>query len=57
MWFHESAYIKRVKDKRPPPDPHYVYELNVLKAMVGQEDRQGDGGEEGGLGLSSGTKP
>jgi hypothetical protein len=45
--FHESAYIKRVEDKCPPPDPHYVYELNVLKAMVRQEDRKGDVGRGG----------
>jgi hypothetical protein len=42
--FHESPYIRWIKDKHPPPDPHYVYELNVLRAMVRQEDRQGDEG-------------
>ena len=42
MIFHESPYIKWVKNKHPQPDPHYVYELNVLRAMVRQEDRQGD---------------
>jgi hypothetical protein len=40
--FHESPYIKWVKNKHPRPDPHYVYELNVLRAMVMQEDRRGD---------------
>jgi hypothetical protein len=40
--FHESSYIKRIKNKRPEPDPQYVYELNVLRAMVRQEARQGD---------------
>jgi hypothetical protein len=42
--FSESPYIKWVKNKHPHPDPHYVYELNVLRAMVRQEDRQGDKG-------------
>jgi hypothetical protein len=28
-----------VKNKYPPPDPDYVYELNVLRAMIRQEDR------------------
>jgi hypothetical protein len=40
--FHESPYIRWVKNKDPEPDPHYVYELTVLRAMVRQEDRQGD---------------
>ncbi len=38
----ESPYIRWVKNKDPEPDPQYVYELNVLRAMVRQEDRQGD---------------
>ncbi len=38
----ESPYIRHIKNKRPEPDPQYVYELNVLRAMVRQEDRQGD---------------
>ena len=42
MIFHESSYIRWVKNKHPRPDPLYVYELNVLRAMVRQEDRQGD---------------
>ncbi len=40
----ESPYIRWVKSKDPKPDPNYVYELNVLRAMVRQEDRQGDAG-------------
>ncbi len=44
MRFSESPYIKWIKNKDPEPDPHYVYELNVLRAMVRQEDRQGDVG-------------
>jgi hypothetical protein len=40
----ESPYISFVKNKRPEPDPQYVYELNVLRAMVRQEDRQGGAG-------------
>src|SRR5215208_5126861 len=39
---YESHYIKRIKSKSPEPDPQFVYELNVLRAMVRQEDRQGD---------------
>jgi hypothetical protein len=31
-----------IKNKRPEPDPQYVYELDVLRAMIRQEDRQGD---------------
>jgi len=42
--FSESPYIKRIKDKRPESDPQYVHELNVLRAMVRQEERQGDVG-------------
>ena len=30
--------------KNKDPEPQYVYELNVLRAMVRQEDRQGDAG-------------
>src|SRR5829696_4480590 len=41
---YESPYIRWVKNKRPKPDPQYVHELNVLRAMVRQEDRQGDTG-------------
>jgi hypothetical protein len=42
--FSEAPYITSIKNKYPPPDPHYVYELNALRAMVRQEDRQGDEG-------------
>jgi hypothetical protein len=42
--FSESPYIRYVKNKYPPPDPDVIYELNVLRAMVRQEDRQGDVG-------------
>lgn len=38
---YKSPYIKRIKSKHPEPDPQYIYELNVLRAMVRQEDRQG----------------
>src|SRR5215208_2005012 len=41
---YESHYIKRIKSKSPEPDPQFVHELNVLRAMVRQEDRQGDEG-------------
>ncbi len=40
----ESPYIRWVKNKPLKPDPNYIYELNVLRAMVRQEDRQGDVG-------------
>jgi hypothetical protein len=40
----ESPYIRWVKNKRPEPNPQFVYELNVLRAMVRQEDRQGEKG-------------
>ena len=39
---YESPYIRRMREKYPPPDPHYIHELDVLRAMVRQEDRQGD---------------
>ncbi len=38
----ESPYIRLVKDKQPEPDPNYVHDLVVLRAMVRQEARQGD---------------
>ena len=38
----ESPYIRLVKNKDPGPDPDYVHDLVVLRAMVRQEDRQGD---------------
>ena len=44
MRFSESPYIRWVKKKQPPPDAQYVYELDVLRAMVRQEARQGDVG-------------
>jgi len=44
MMMGESPYIRWVKNKRPEPEPQYVHELNVLRAMVRQEDRQGDVG-------------
>jgi hypothetical protein len=42
--FSESPYIRWVKNKRAEPYPQYLHELNVLRAMVRQEDRQGDVG-------------
>ncbi len=38
----ESPYIRLVKNKAPEPDPDYVHDLVVLRAMVRQEERQGD---------------
>ncbi len=40
----ESPYIRYIQNKDSEPDPNYIYELNVLRAMVRQEDRQGDVG-------------
>jgi hypothetical protein len=40
----ESPYIRWVKNKQPEPDPNYVHDLVVLRAMVRQEDRQADAG-------------
>ena len=40
----ESPYIRWVKNKDPEPDPQYVHDLVVLRAMVRQEARQGDAG-------------
>jgi hypothetical protein len=40
----ESPYIRWLKNKDPKPGPNYVYELDVLRAMVRQEDRQGNAG-------------
>lgn len=37
---YESPYIKRRKDKHP--NPEHIHELKILRAMVRQEDRQGD---------------
>lgn len=42
MIFSESPYIRWVKNKNSRADPQYVYELNCLRAMVRQENRQGD---------------
>ena len=47
MGFSESPYIRWVKNKRAEPYPQYLHELNVLRAMVRQEDRQGDVGRGG----------
>lgn len=44
MRFSESPYIRWVKNKQPESDPQYVHELNVLRAMVRQENRQGNTG-------------
>jgi hypothetical protein len=38
----ESRYIRLVKNKGPEPDPGYVHDLIALRAMVRQEERQGD---------------
>jgi len=40
--YSESSFIRAIKNKVLEPDPQYVHELNVLRAMVRQEDRQGD---------------
>ena len=40
----ESPYIRWVKNKDPAPAPAFVHDLVVLRAMVRQEERQGDVG-------------
>jgi hypothetical protein len=40
----ESPYLKMLKNKIVPLDPHYLHELEVLRVMLRQEDRQGDSG-------------
>jgi hypothetical protein len=40
----ESPYLKMLKNKIMPLDPYYLHELEVLRAMLRQEDRQGDSG-------------
>jgi hypothetical protein len=41
---NESPYIRAMKNKIIPLDPNYLHELEILRAMVRQEDRQGDSG-------------
>jgi hypothetical protein len=40
----ESPYLRVLKNKIIPLDPYYLHELEVLRAMLRQEDRQGDSG-------------
>ena len=40
----ESPYLRNLKNKFIPLDPYYLHELEVLRAMLRQEDRQGDSG-------------
>lgn len=39
-----SPYLRMLKNKLVPLDPNYLHELEILRAMVRQEDRQGDSG-------------
>ena len=39
-----SPYLRLLKNKIVPLDPYYLHELEVLRAMLRQEDRQGDSG-------------
>ena len=39
-----SPYLRMLKNKTIPLDPYYLHELEVLRAMVRQEDRLGDSG-------------
>ncbi len=41
---YESPYIRMLKNKLVPLDPSYLHEVEVLRAMLSQEDRQGDSG-------------
>ena len=40
----ESPFLRVMKRKIIPLDPYYLHELEVLRAMLRQEDRQGDSG-------------
>ena len=40
----ESPYLRNLKNKIIPLDPYYLHELEVLRAMLRQEDWQGDSG-------------
>jgi hypothetical protein len=40
----ESPYLRVLKNKIVPLDPSYIHELEVLRAMLRQEDYQGDSG-------------
>jgi hypothetical protein len=40
----ESPYLRMLKKKLVPLDPSYLHELEVLRAMLRQEDYQGDSG-------------
>ncbi len=39
---YESPYLRMLKNKLVPLDPSYLHEVEVLRAMLRQEDRQGD---------------
>ncbi len=39
-----SHYLRMLKNKIVPLDPSYLHELEVLRAMLRQEDYQGDSG-------------
>jgi hypothetical protein len=40
----ESPFLRAMKNKFVPLDPSYLHEVEVLRAMVRQEARQGDSG-------------
>ena len=40
----ESPYLRILKNKLIPLDPSYLHELEVLRAMLRQEDYQGNSG-------------
>ena len=39
-----SPYLRMLKNNLGPLDPYYLHELEVLRAMARQDDRQGDSG-------------
>ncbi len=39
-----SPFLRMLKNKLVPLDPYYLHELEVLRAMLRQEDYQGDSG-------------
>lgn len=41
---YESPFLRAIKNKLVPLDLSYLHEVEVLRAMLGQESRQGDPG-------------
>ena len=52
---YEAPFLRAMKNKLVPLDPSYLHEIEVLRAMVRQEDSQGDSGW--GRTVDAGTLP